>query len=234
MVLKFKEIPNYSYPLNVPNISFGTFLKHESLSHPTLPSWELFEDVFKKENNLKSVIYARQVHKNDILFADDQQVDYYLSYDAIITQSKRKALLGFHADCQITFFYDPVQEVIAIAHAGFRGQTLSIYTQVIEAMKNRYRSCAKDIYAIMSFSLCKNHAEFINYEKEFPMELWIYKDEHHRFDLKKMAHDELIKNGILEEKICMNFDCTAEDENLYYSYRAQKTSKRHISYIFLN
>ncbi len=233
-VQNYNEIPEYLYSKDFETVSFGTFLKHPHLPLPKDESWHRFETFLKDKMHITALAYSDQIHKNAVLFLDDIPKLPFQGFDAIITNRKKIALLSFHADCQVVFFYDPINEVIAIAHAGFRGQILSIYTSVIEGMKKRYHSSPKNIFAIMSFSLCQRHAEFIHYEKEFPKHLWDYGDDYHHFDLKKMAIDELLQSGIPKENITPCLDCNAENSDFFYSYRKEKTPKRHISYIFLH
>ena len=48
-----------------------------------------------------------------------------------------------------------------------------------------------------------------------------------------MAQEELIASGLDKKNIYLNPSCTYESPELYYSYRRDKTEKRHISFIFL-
>lgn len=228
------SLPKYPYSINLEGVNFGTFLKDPRLLHFTNPEFSSFAEQLKKSYSVEKICYLEQIHSNDIIILD-QVGDWQKAplADAIITCKKRQMLLTFHADCQIAFFYDKKKKVIGIAHAGFKGQVLQIYSKVIEKFIQHYQSDVKDIQVVFSFSICKEHAEFVNYEKEFPKELWKYKTPHHFFDLKMMAKDELLKNGILEKNIFMNPDCTVENEEIFYSYRLSKTMKRHISYLYL-
>jgi copper oxidase (laccase) domain-containing protein len=92
----------------------------------------------------------------------------------------------------------------------------------------------RDIQVLFSPSLGINHSAFINYQSEFPADLWHYRNHQGHVDLKKMAVDEIIRNGIPWQNIKSNPSCTFEEETKFYSYRKTKTLRRHISYIFLN
>ncbi|NBO24340.1 MAG: laccase domain-containing protein [Chlamydiae bacterium] len=225
----------YPYPIQIPKISYGSFLKSQPLPLIKTETFQEWVQHFKKNFSLNRVIYLNQTHSDHIylvnqLFNSSQ----VLEGDALITQEKKCALLAFHADCQVCFVYDPKTEAIGIVHAGFRGQIQKIYSKMIHRMQREMGVNVKDLMVFFSPSLCQKHAEFIHYEKEFPPKLWIYKDHLHRFDLKKMGLDEWIDLGVKKSNIFTNSDCTYENVELFYSYRQDKTPFRHVSYVFLN
>src|SRR3989339_1324969 len=47
--------------------------------------------------------------------------------DGLITQEKYKALMIKHADCQSAIFYDPMTNLLAHVHCGWRGNVQNIY-----------------------------------------------------------------------------------------------------------
>lgn len=213
--------------------TFGTFLKSDETSHPLDVSWKGFMDQFKAHFDVQAIFYTKQVHGDEVVLVDHLKNPLEIIGDGLITSKKKVALLAFHADCQVAFFYDKKKHVIAIIHAGFRGQIKQIYSKAIQKMKTYYNCQAEDLMVSFSASLCKQHSEFKNYKEEFPKALWVYKDASDRFDLKKMAEDELLKNGVLKQNIVLNTECTYEDETKFYSYRKNKTAKRLVSFIFL-
>jgi YfiH family protein len=156
----------------------------------------------------------------------------YSHLDAVMTDQKKVGLLVRHADCQAAFFYDPKKNVIAAVHAGFRGQVLKVYTQTLHKLKKKYGCCAKDLLVAISPSLGFDHAEFKNFKSEFPPSL--HKYEHDGFmDLKTMAFEELIHEGVQPQNIDIDPRCTYGQDQLFYSYRKNKTTSRLASLIFL-
>ncbi len=67
--------------------------------------------------------------------------------DAIITQKGGVALALSFADCVPILLYDPVQRVLGIAHAGWRGAARGIAVATIEAMAEKFGSQPQDIHA---------------------------------------------------------------------------------------
>lgn len=154
--------------------------------------------------------------------------------DGLITNLQRVGLIALHADCQVAFFFDSVQKVIGVIHAGFRGQIKKIYSNAVSKFVKVFRTNPQDLQVVFSPSLCENHAEFVHYKEEFPIEFWKYKNPQNCFNLKLMAKEELLSLGLKEENIWISPDCTMENEEIFYSYRSQKTAKRHVSFIFFN
>lgn len=152
--------------------------------------------------------------------------------DGIMTSEKKVGLLVRHADCQAAFFYDPVKNVIAAVHAGFKGQVQRIYSETINSLMTHYGSRASDLLVAISPSLGLDHAEFTNYQNEFPSHLHKFMLGGH-MDLKAMALDELLKVGVLEKNIDIDDRCTHCDDELFFSYRKNKTESRLGSLIFL-
>lgn len=228
-------LPEYPYGVNLQGAKFGSFLKDPNLLHHQDSNFPHFIEKLKHFFPVDHVHYLHQIHSDEIIQINQTaDLKMPLFADAMITKERRRMLLAFHADCQIAFFFDAKRKIIGIAHAGFKGQVLKIYTKMVQNFQQNYGSNPQDIQVVFSFSICKNHAEFINYQKEFPQCFWKYKNSNHFFDLKKMAKDELLQSGILEENIFMNPDCTVENEKIFYSYRATKTMKRHLSYLYLD
>src|SRR5258708_40102710 len=60
--------------------------------------------------------------------------------DAIITRQRGVALTMSSADCVPLMFYDPVEGVIGMAHAGWRGTARGIAAATIDAMREQFGS----------------------------------------------------------------------------------------------
>ncbi len=73
--------------------------------------------------------------------------------DAIITRQRGIALALSFADCVPLLFYDPVQQVIALAHAGWRGTARGIALATVETMQEQFGCQPRDIYAGISPSI---------------------------------------------------------------------------------
>lgn len=152
--------------------------------------------------------------------------------DGMITNVKNVGLFIRHADCQAALFFDPVTNVIAAVHAGYRGQIQKIYSQTVNLMTKYFGVDPKNLRVAISASLSFPCAEFKNFQDEFPHEMHRFQKDM-KMDLKALAVDELISLGLKKQQIDMSSLCTYLDQKAFYSYRLSKTKKRLASFIVL-
>ena len=165
--------------------------------------------------------------------------------DWLCTNKKRVALAILTADCVPLVFYDPKQEIIAVAHAGWRGTFAEITRVVLE----KFFLFQATIHASTQVS-AKNYKVFIGpaagaccyqVDQKFLQAVPEYlvscskrKDQEYYFDLT-MAHNiQLKRAGVLREHISQEAAlCTIHDTS-YCSYRRQAgTVLRNITVIVL-
>ncbi len=65
--------------------------------------------------------------------------------DYLITQEPTIGLAVATADCLPIVFYDEIQKVIAIAHAGWRGSVNGIAQKVVDELKQHYNTDVEDL-----------------------------------------------------------------------------------------
>jgi hypothetical protein len=146
--------------------------------------------------------------------------------DAIVTDIRKKFLVIQVADCQSVIIYDPLRQVIANAHCGWRGSIKNIIGKTIKVMTGKFGCNPYDMVAGICPSLGPCCAEFINYKKEFPERLWKYKDSANNFNFWSLSTDQLCNAGVLIKNIYSSQICTKCNENLFFSFRKQKTTGR--------
>lgn len=73
--------------------------------------------------------------------------------DAILTRQRGVTLALSFADCVPIVFYDPVQHVIGIAHAGWRGTARGVALATVEAMRSHFDCRPRDILACLAPSI---------------------------------------------------------------------------------
>jgi YfiH family protein len=106
-----------------------------------------------------------QVHGADVVTVDTHNTEWrtdwaYASYyhqkwtpasihkgDALISKQRGLALALSFADCTPITFYDPIEQVIGIAHGGWRGTARGIIFASIEAMRQQFGCQSQHIYA---------------------------------------------------------------------------------------
>lgn len=67
--------------------------------------------------------------------------------DALITKRRDVALVLSFGDCPPILLYDPVQAVLGMAHAGWRGTARGIAAATVDAMREQFGCLPRDIYA---------------------------------------------------------------------------------------
>jgi hypothetical protein len=228
-----------------PQVSHGVFLRNGGVSAPPFFSLNVGEttgdtpenieknlSIIKKHLHLPRLIVAEQIHGNDVVWVSADSPHQILNCDGLITKEKGLGLLIKHADCQAALFYDPTKEVIAAVHAGWKGNVKKIYTKTIASMV--LSGCSpSEIIVCISPSLGPDHAEFKNYEKEFPPNFWPFQVRQNYFDLWAIARRELLDCGILETHIQQAPFCSYCNKKDYFSYRREQTTGRNGTVIAL-
>ncbi len=119
--------------------------------------------------------------------------------DALVTSVPRMPLVVRVADCGPVYFYDPRQQVIAVAHSGRKGTEGNIVAATIDCMTDMYETRPADLVVQLGPCIRPPH-----YEIDFAAEIL----RQARACGVKQVHD----CGI----------CTASHLDRYYSYRAEK------------
>lgn len=181
------------------------------------------------ENNL---IYPDQTHSANIDIAIESRHEYH-NCDALILTEKNIGIFLNFADCTPIILYDEVQNIGAIAHAGWRGTAQKIAPRTVEKLVKNYNTKKEDIIALIGPTIgfcCYNVGQEVyeklsttisNFDGLFEMrngEIYV--------DLKGINKRQLEEFGIKRIDVCSY--CTVHNNDLFYSYRKENgTGKRH-------
>lgn len=197
----------------------------------------------KKDSELPyHVIQSHQIHSDGIAIITDPSVTRgdLEGIDAMITRLKNVAIGARTADCVPILLYDPVHEVIASIHSGWRGTTLKLCQKTILKMEEVFGSIPKDLKAIIGPSISKEYfqvgAELVDTFKKggFPMDrIYAWEGDAdpgdvstgHHIDLWQANHWLLEDAGLMIENIYLSAICTYKNNDKYYSARAEKNNK---------
>ena len=135
--------------------------------------------------------------------------------------------------CQAAIFYDPENEAIGIAHAGYRGLVGNIYQNVLDKMQTTFHSHPENILVCISASLGPEHSEYKDYKEIFPEEFWSFIEKENHINLWSIAKKQLMDGKVAAKHIEINEQCTFCNEKDYYSYRREKDTGRHATIIAL-
>ncbi len=92
----------------------------------------------------KNLVLSAQTHTNNVIAVTEKDCGTgitkppFQDVDGLITNCKNVALVTQYADCTPLLFCDPVKEVIATSHAGWRGTTKLIGKVTVEKMVKEF------------------------------------------------------------------------------------------------
>ena len=189
--------------------------------------------------NQKTVVHMQQIHSNIVKkVTDKDDFNHPPQCDALITDKKDIALMVMVADCVPLLFFDPVKEVIAVAHAGRAGVFSNIVHNVIAAFSKEYGSCAAHIEVVIGPSIGRCCYE-VGYEiyleaQALQLDFAIEKRENKYFlDIQKALHFQLLQEEVLETNIENKHICNACNTQDFYSYRVEKKTGRFAGVLML-
>jgi YfiH family protein len=190
-------------------------------------------DLISESLESADLLYLRQVHSDKVhllgagsnpqIFKRRQSAP---QGDAMITNLPGNDLLVQTADCQTVMLYDPVRRVAANIHSGWRGSVQNVVGKTAAAMKKVFGVKPENVYAGIGPSLGPCCAEFVNYKKEIPEDLWRYRNKDDFFDFWSMTQEQLAGEGVPFENLENSGICTSCSTEIFFSYRKEKVTGR--------
>ncbi len=179
------------------------------------------------DRNSELVLF-KQVHGDNIAVLNKNITKESISNaDGIVTNIKGKLLLISVADCQSIMMFDPLKNVIANIHSGWRGSVKNIIGKCIDVMIKDFGTKAENIIAGIGPSLGPCCGEFVNYKKEIPENLFKYKAKNSfNFDFWELSFDQLVQKGVRATNIENMNICTKCFSKTFFSYRKEKITGR--------
>lgn len=104
---------------------------------------------------LEALTLANQVHAADVVVVDHAQrgagatdvATVVADADALVTATPGVLIGVLVADCVPVVIADPTKQVVAVAHAGWRGTVAKIVSRVVETLLDRFDCRAADLVA---------------------------------------------------------------------------------------
>lgn len=192
---------------------------------------------------LKDICKGSQAHTNNVIDINETNMDEF-SYpklnayevDGYITDSNKLATLVTTADCNPIVIYDPVHNVVANVHSGWKGTIKRIYLVALNKLKEQFSTNVEDVTICVGpavrqccFSseeeafkqnftnIWPDEENYIYYEKENPKRFHI--------DLKYVITKDFVKEGVKEENIHFADICTCCNNEDFYSFRYKTMNK---------
>ena len=206
------------------------------------------EDVLVNHQNLantlnynnEGLVHMKQIH-SDIIVIVDPKIHNFKNppeCDALITDKPNIPLMVMTADCTPVLLFDPVKNVIAVAHAGRAGAIKGIVPKTIKKMSSDFGSKIENITVILGPSIsgcCYEVGEKIAKEVEvdgygFAV---IEKDERYYLEVNAIIHKQLQESGVKKENIEDLTICNACENQDFFSYRADKQKTGRIAGVLM-
>ena len=158
--------------------------------------------------------------------ADEGKRNYLNGVDAIFTRIPKVCIGISTADCVPILFYDPTKQVVAAAHAGWRGTCGRIAEKTIKALVEVYHCQPSDILVTIGPSISVKVYEVgqevvDNFESagfDIP-EIVEIRNKSVYLDLWKANEQSLLKAGIAAENIEVAGICTFTQHERFFSAR---------------
>ncbi len=185
--------------------------------------------------DVKNLSWASQIHGDDIfILTEEKDAGFLGEYDGIITNLKEFPIMTLFADCIPILLHDPVKNIVATIHAGWKGTFLEIAKKAVKIMETEFKSEPKDIKALIGPGICLDHfevsEEMVNdFFMKFPE---VVDKRLKNLDLRKINFYILKKAGL--NKIFDMGICTSCDNDNFFSFREEKgTTGRFAALIML-
>lgn len=183
----------------------------------------------RKNIPYKNTYFMKQIHSGNVTVVDSNTKQLIENVDGIISKDTDIYLGVVTADCLPVLFYDHEENIFGSAHAGFKG----LLNGIIENMINNFIKLGSNpknitVYVGPSIRSCcysidstraKSFVDKFGHEETIIK----YKGDIIYLDLQEVCKLALELNGILNQNILFNKDCTSCDVHKYYSYRKDST-----------
>jgi len=174
-----------------------------------------------------NMICAEQIHRGEaavVSYAEAGRgiadiADAIPGVDALITKTPGVLLALYFADCVPVLFADPMQQVIAVAHAGWRGIVAEVIENTVQKMNEQFDCQPETLLAAIGPCIGPESFEVgAEVASHFVDDcLTDYPKPH--VDLPSAAKRRLTALGILPKNIQCSRECTVSNSDRYFSHR---------------
>jgi len=184
---------------------------------------------------LDTLVACKQVHGDRVIEVregDERRLSFLQCReegDAMVTNIPGLVLMVRVADCIPVVFYDPVQRVIGIAHAGWRGTCRAIAAKTVEVLIDRYASNPATILVGIGPGIGPCCYEVDNqvkslYEEDFSYGRRLIEERNGKLflNLWEANRSQMLDTGIREEHIELAGLCTSCHPQFFFSHRRER------------
>ncbi len=174
------------------------------------------------------LFFPDQCHTNNVRVISLENNKDLSSTDALITNTPGVAIGVLAADCIPLMLFDPINKVVAVAHAGWRGTVGNIAGNCISVMSEKWGTNVKDVLVGIGPGIqMRNYEvgeEVVKEIAQLPIEIsssLVLSGEENKYfvDLQKVNFQLLCSLGIKEKNIDLMDLCTFSHRDLFFSAR---------------
>ena len=245
---KLLEYKNIQHCFTLKPLDFAGNASYEEKQEKVEKGLKLLSEEFAFD--VKHICRPKQTHTDKVERIDAGDEGIYVAkfnnVDGLVTDKNNKVLMLGFADCTPLLFYDPVKNVIANTHSGWKGTLQTIGVKTVEKMQKEYECNPEDIICCIGPHIRKCHFEvdrdvkdlFYNKFKELKgiENIIRYNEETNKYyiDTARINKQTLLNIGLKEENIIDSNICTVCNSDICHSYRAEKElSGRAVTMIYL-
>lgn len=244
--IQFRRLLKYplvhAFTLKKYGIDFGSNVTFEKEKNKFINNYKVLAESLNI--NYKRIFRPLQTHTDIIKNVEEKDLtdnfefrEEFKDVDGVITKQKEIFLSLLYADCTPLIFYDPIKNVIANTHSGWKGTLMKIGQKTVQKMKKDYNCNPKDIICCIGPCIKKCHFEVEEDVKDLFYKEFEYTNrideiiEKNRIENGKQKYNIdttlinkiiLEEEGLLKDNIIDSKICTVCNSNLIHSYRAEK------------
>lgn len=144
MASEFITLPSFATHADGAEHFFGTRLSAISVT----PGRASAHRTEQQDHRAPVILSVKQVHGTDALVVDRpvQQGELFEGgWDALVTNQPGLMVTVRTADCVPVLLHDPVRQVVAAIHAGWRGAVAGIVPKTVALLASRFGTVPKDV-----------------------------------------------------------------------------------------
>ena len=190
---------------------------------------------------------SKQTHTTNVRIVDERDAGNgitkplpYDNTDGLITNVKGLPLVTFYADCVPLFLYDPIKQVAALSHSGWRGTVGRMGAVTVKMMEESFGCDPGDILCGIAPSICRKCYEVsADVAREFvsafgdaakerllsPSVFNPHDPDKYMLDLWEACRLVFLEAGIKEEHIEVSDHCTRCESDLFFSHRVMGNAR---------
>ena len=191
----------------------------------------------------ENMVKTKQTHTDEVKIVSRENggdgilrpIDEAGAHDGLITKEKNLLLCTVEADCVPVYFYDPVKEVIAMVHSGWKGTVKKITEVTIKKMNSAFGCQAEDMFVTIGPHICKDCYEVgVDLYEEFGRSFGSQdaekfftpkNQEKYLLNLEAVVRFTLVQNGVPEANIFSAGVCTLHSQKEGFSFCSYRRTK---------